>query len=278
MKALIIAGLLSALTVSAAEKKKKEPPPSALDQTLEQLAKIAGSRRATGRGQRIAVVARRAIRGSGVRHPFPAGRRYRHHSGERKGVRGQLRQCQDRAQFQRAERHLRGRRNHARHWTAGESRQGRDQHVARRPGTTTRDTTLTTTLSAFVMGVLPNGNLIVQGVKNVGVNSENQTISVRGVIRPIDLDTTNTVASDRVAQMEIKVNGKGIVNDSVKRPFILYRLLLDCCRFRNGGRGRPPSKDYEEIWIVRILLRTLLQLATLLFMLMVPAPARAQRA
>jgi len=38
------------------------------------------------------------------------------------------------------------------------------------------------------------------------------------LIRPIDLDTTNSVASDRVAQMEIKVNGKGIVADSVPPP------------------------------------------------------------
>src|SRR5579871_2797236 len=93
-------------------------------------------------------------------------------------------------------------------------------------GTTTRDTTLTATLSALVTQVLPNGNLVIQGTKNVGVNSENQTIVVRGMVRPIDLDTTNSVPSDRIAQMEIQVNGKGIVGDNIKRPFILYRILL----------------------------------------------------
>lgn len=98
-------------------------------------------------------------------------------------------------------------------------------------GTTTRDTTLLATLSALVTQVLPNGNLVVQGSKNVAVNSENQIIAVRGIVRPIDLDTSNSVSSDRIAQMEIQVNGKGIVADSVKRPFILYRILLGLLPF-----------------------------------------------
>ena len=46
-------------------------------------------------------------------------------------------------------------------------------------------------------------------------------------MRPVDLDTTNTISSDRVAQMDLQVNGKGIVGDQVKQPFILYRLLMD---------------------------------------------------
>jgi flagellar L-ring protein FlgH len=98
-------------------------------------------------------------------------------------------------------------------------------------GTTTRNTTLTATLSAFVTQVLPNGNLVIKGVKNVSVNSENQILAVRGVIRPIDLDTTNAVPSDRIAQMEIQVNGKGIVGDAIKRPFILYRIILGLLPF-----------------------------------------------
>ena len=98
-------------------------------------------------------------------------------------------------------------------------------------GTTTRDTTITATISAIVTQVLPNGNLVIQGAKNVSVNSENQMLAVRGIVRPIDLTTTNVVPSDRIAEMEIQVNGKGIVADSVKRPFILYRLILGLLPF-----------------------------------------------
>jgi flagellar L-ring protein precursor FlgH len=71
----------------------------------------------------------------------------------------------------------------------------------------------------------------VEGWKNVGINSENQVITVRGVIRPIDLDTHNTVQSARLAQMEIQVNGKGVVADAVRRPNFLYRMLLGILPF-----------------------------------------------
>jgi len=94
-------------------------------------------------------------------------------------------------------------------------------------GATTRDTTLNATISTVVTQVLPNGSLVVQGTKNVKINSENQVLSLRGIVRAVDLSPVNTVSSDRVAQMDLQVNGKGVVGDSVKRPFILYRLLMD---------------------------------------------------
>ena len=94
-------------------------------------------------------------------------------------------------------------------------------------GATTRDTTLTATISAVVTQVLPNGSLVIQGTKNVKINNENQILGLRGLVRPVDLDTTNTVSSDRIAQMDLQVNGKGVVADQIKRPFILYRLLMD---------------------------------------------------
>jgi flagellar L-ring protein precursor FlgH len=81
------------------------------------------------------------------------------------------------------------------------------------------------------MHVLANGNLVVEGTKNVTINSENQTILIRGVIRPIDLDTTNSIQSARLAQMEVQVNGKGVVGDVVRRPNILYRILLGLLPF-----------------------------------------------
>jgi len=98
-------------------------------------------------------------------------------------------------------------------------------------GTTSRGTTLTTTVTAEVTAVLPNGNLVVQGQKEIAVNSEKQVITLRGIIRPDDLSPVNSIPSDRVARMEILVNGKGVVNDAVKRPFFLYRILLGLLPF-----------------------------------------------
>ena len=98
-------------------------------------------------------------------------------------------------------------------------------------GTTSRSTTLSTRLTARVVYVLPNGALVVEAAKDIQINSERQTITVRGVVRPADIDATNSVLSDRLGQLEVHVNGKGVVGDAVRRPFFLYRLLLGLMPF-----------------------------------------------
>jgi flagellar L-ring protein precursor FlgH len=98
-------------------------------------------------------------------------------------------------------------------------------------GATSRTSTLSTTLSARVIKVLTNGNLIVEGSKAVAINSENQTVSVRGIVRPIDIAPDNSIPSTRVSDLEVRINGKGVVNDAIHRPNILYRLLLGVLPF-----------------------------------------------
>jgi len=98
-------------------------------------------------------------------------------------------------------------------------------------GSTSRSSTLTSTLAARVIGVMPNGNLIVEGSKAVGINSENQIVSVRGVVRPVDIASDDTVSANSLAEVEVKVNGKGVVNDAARRPNFLYRLLLGILPF-----------------------------------------------
>jgi flagellar L-ring protein FlgH len=98
-------------------------------------------------------------------------------------------------------------------------------------GTTSRQTTLTTTMSARVTRVLPNGYLVLEGTKSVQINSESQVITVRGVVRPADLARDNSVPSDRLAQMEIRLNGKGVVGDAIRRPNALYRFLMGILPF-----------------------------------------------
>jgi len=98
-------------------------------------------------------------------------------------------------------------------------------------GQTSRTLTLSTTVSARVIDVTANGTLVVEGTKDMAVNSEKQTITVRGLVRPTDLTTANTVLSTQVADLQVHVTGKGVVNDAIKRPFILYRLLLGLLPF-----------------------------------------------
>lgn len=98
-------------------------------------------------------------------------------------------------------------------------------------GTIGRQTVISTTLGARVVDVLPNGYLVVEGVKEIRVSSEQQVIAVRGVVRPADVGPNNVVQSDLIAQMEVSVNGKGVVGDAIKRPFFLYRLLMGLLPF-----------------------------------------------
>ncbi len=98
-------------------------------------------------------------------------------------------------------------------------------------GTTSRETDLSTTLAARVTHVLPNGYLVVEGSKELAVNSERQVITVRGVLRPADLSAGNVVRSDHLAQLEVRINGKGVVGDAIRRPHFLYRLLLGLLPF-----------------------------------------------
>lgn len=98
-------------------------------------------------------------------------------------------------------------------------------------GTTSRTSSLTTTLTAEVIAVLPNGNLVLQGQKEILVNSEKQVVTVRGILRPDDLSPLNSVGSSQLARLEVHVTGKGVVEDAVKRPNVLYRLLLGLLPF-----------------------------------------------
>jgi flagellar L-ring protein precursor FlgH len=98
-------------------------------------------------------------------------------------------------------------------------------------GQTTRTMTLSNTITARVVDVTPNGTLIVEGTKDITVNSERQTIALRGLVRPADLSTGNAVPSTRVADLQLYVNGKGVVGDAIKRPMLLYRIFLGLLPF-----------------------------------------------
>ncbi len=97
-------------------------------------------------------------------------------------------------------------------------------------GSTTRQTTLQTTLSARVVSVLPNGYLVVEGAREVRVNNENQTVYLTGVIRPEDIGRGNVVLSSAVAQMSVRVQGRGGVSEPL-RPGWLQKILYGILPF-----------------------------------------------
>lgn len=90
---------------------------------------------------------------------------------------------------------------------------------------TSRRTNVTAVVTAHVTHVMPNGNLVIEGAKEVAVNSERQIVWIRGVVRQADLEQDNSVGSDRVAMLDLRVNGRGVVAAAIKRPNALYRFF-----------------------------------------------------
>ncbi|HEY7558909.1 MAG TPA: flagellar basal body L-ring protein FlgH [Candidatus Binatia bacterium] len=80
-------------------------------------------------------------------------------------------------------------------------------------GSTTRSGQLTATMTAVVREVLPNGNLVVQGTREVLVNHEQQFITLTGIVRPLDVDRDNVVLSTQLADANITIGGLGVVAD-----------------------------------------------------------------
>ena len=91
-------------------------------------------------------------------------------------------------------------------------------------GATNREDTLTGTISAIVTQVMPNGDLRIEGRREVTVNSERQIMVIGGVVRRVDVDTKNTVQSTAIADAKIEYSGLGVVDD-VQRPGWLVRIL-----------------------------------------------------
>jgi flagellar L-ring protein precursor FlgH len=98
-------------------------------------------------------------------------------------------------------------------------------------GETTRTMALTTTISARVVAQTLNGLLVIEATKETVVNSERQMIVLRGLVRPVDITPANTIRSDQIADLSLNVNGRGVVDDAIKRPNGIYRMLLGLLPF-----------------------------------------------
>ncbi len=80
-------------------------------------------------------------------------------------------------------------------------------------GETTRDNTMTATISARVIDVTMDGNLLIQGYREVKTNNETQHIILSGLIRPADVSPDNVVKSSQIADARIEISGEGAVSD-----------------------------------------------------------------
>lgn len=80
-------------------------------------------------------------------------------------------------------------------------------------GDTSRVGKLSGTITAKVIEVLPNSNMVVESRKEILVNNEKEILVFRGIVRPDDVTTTNTVQSMYVADAQISLVGDGVLDD-----------------------------------------------------------------
>ncbi|MBZ0108303.1 MAG: flagellar basal body L-ring protein FlgH [Candidatus Scalindua rubra] len=71
------------------------------------------------------------------------------------------------------------------------------------------DKSVSVTITAMVVEVLDNGNLALEGKRDIAVNKEKYTLTLTGIARPIDITTANTVASSKMSNVLFGLTGKG---------------------------------------------------------------------
>jgi len=87
-----------------------------------------------------------------------------------------------------------------------------NQQILNTLGATTRNGSLILDITSHIEDILPNGNLVIRGRKQIRVNDEISEITISGVIRRDDVTSQNTILSSRVANMQIDVKGTGPVS------------------------------------------------------------------
>jgi flagellar L-ring protein FlgH len=90
----------------------------------------------------------------------------------------------------------------------------------------TSQTSLSTTLTGRVAAVLNGGVLVVEAERQITMNNQHETVILRGLVRPGDLDASNTVTSNQVGNLEVEVKGKGVISEGTRPPNPVVKWIL----------------------------------------------------
>ncbi|MBP7915150.1 MAG: flagellar basal body L-ring protein FlgH [Vitreoscilla sp.] len=81
-------------------------------------------------------------------------------------------------------------------------------------GTTASSNDFTGTITATVVGVLPNGHLMVAGEKQIGVNQHVDVLRFTGQVDPRSIQPGNTIPSAQIANVRVEHRGRGAMADA----------------------------------------------------------------
>ncbi|MCE5244226.1 MAG: flagellar basal body L-ring protein FlgH [Syntrophobacteraceae bacterium] len=89
---------------------------------------------------------------------------------------------------------------------------------------TSKADTMTAYMTATVVDVMPNGNLVIRGSRWTKVNNDMEQIVLEGIVRPTDINRNNSVLSQNIAEAKIFMVGKGPVTQ-YQKPGWLNQLI-----------------------------------------------------
>ena len=96
--------------------------------------------------------------------------------------------------------------------TTGNSHQGQ--------GSNNKSDTFTATIAARIVDIMPSGNLVIEGNREIIIDQEKQTITLKGIVRQKDIDATNTVSSSAIADAQITYTGNGATSQATKKGWL----------------------------------------------------------
>jgi flagellar L-ring protein precursor FlgH len=82
--------------------------------------------------------------------------------------------------------------------------------------------TFTSSMTATVTGVLPSGTLVIAGDQKLAINGVPQSLHVTGTVRPEDIDSTDSVTSSQVANIDAKFSG---IDTQERNKGILQKII-----------------------------------------------------
>ena len=85
-------------------------------------------------------------------------------------------------------------------------------------GSVNRAEKISLTIAAVVTGILPNGNMMIQGTQEVRTNTDLRQLTVAGIVRPEDISSANTIKHTQIAEARISYGGRGDISRVQKTP------------------------------------------------------------